>query len=151
MQDRLKSALMAGALVGFGGLAFASAQAAPAPASDYDRDVITVVTLARHTAYPSATCMVWANAEGLGVGPAQLNGYHGVTFNINLTPMPNEAAKVPTTFAMGMTAMKAQFPTTPAWMVSALEKHRPQIEAACAKDQPTPFKVYNLTKKDQAG
>lgn len=135
-----------------GALSFGGAQAAPAPAaSDYDRDAITVVTLVRHAAYPSATCMVWENAEGLGVGPAQLNGYHGVTFNINLTPMPNEAAKQPTTFAQGLAAMKAQFPTTPAWMVSTLQKHQAQIEAACAKDQPTPFKVYSLSKKDQAG
>jgi hypothetical protein len=148
MRHQLKLAVLACA----GAMAFGSAQAAPAPAaSDYDRDVITVVTLARHSAYPSATCMVWANAEGLGVGPAQLNGFHGLTFNINVTPMPNEASKVPTTFAQGIAAMKAQYPSAPAWMVSALEKHRTQIEAACAKDQPTPFKVYPLTKKDQAG
>ena len=141
---KLKMALMLA-------LAAGSAAAAPPPASDYDRDVITVVTLSRHSAFPSATCMVWANAEGLGVGPAQLNGFHGLTFNINLTPLPDEAAKVPTTFAQGIAAMKAQYPTAPAWMVSALERHRAQIEAACAKDQPTPFKVYTLTKKDQAG
>jgi hypothetical protein len=148
MQNRLKLAL----LVGAGLVAFGSANAAPAPAaSDYDRDAITVVTLARHSAYPSATCLVWENAEGLGVGPAQLNGFHGVTFNINLTPMPAEASKVPTTFEQGIAAMKAQYPTAPAWMVSTLEKHRAQIEAACAKDQPTPFKVYGVSKKDQAG
>ena len=147
MRNGLKPAL----IVAIAALAAASAQAAPPAASDYDRDVITVVTLSRHSAYPSATCMVWANAEGLGVGPAQLGGYHGVTFNINVTPMPEEASKVPTTFAQGIAAMKAQFPTTPAWMVAALEKHRTAIEAACAKDQPTPFKIAPLTKKDQAG
>ena len=147
MQNNLKLALIAI----IGALAAGTVQAAPPPASDYDRDVITVVTLSRHSAYPSATCMVWANAEGLGVGPAQLDGFHGVTFNINLTPLPDEAAKQPTTFAQGIAAMKAKFPTVPAWMVSVLEKHRPAIEAACAKDQPTPFKVYTLTKKDQAG
>ncbi len=147
MQHHLKIALIAT----LGALAAGTAQAAPPPASDYDRDVITVVTLSRHSAYPSATCMVWENAEGLGVGPAQLGGYHGVTFNINVTPMPTEASKVPTTFAQGIAAMKVQFATTPAWMVSTLEKHRTAIEAACAKDQPTPFKVYPLTKKDQAG
>ncbi|MGZ3375852.1 MAG: hypothetical protein ACXU8S_04580 [Phenylobacterium sp.] len=147
MQNRLKLVL----LIGAGLMASGSARAAPPPASDYDRDVITVVTLSRHSAFPSATCMVWANAEDLGVGPAQLNGFHGLSFNINLTPLPDEASKVPTTFAQGIAAMKAQYPTAPAWMVSALEKHRAQIEAACAKDQPTPFKVYALTKKDQAG
>ncbi|MGZ6019689.1 MAG: hypothetical protein ACXWKO_13560 [Phenylobacterium sp.] len=147
MQNRLKLAL----LIGAGLMASGSVRAAPPPASDYDRDVITVVTLSRHSAFPSATCMVWANAEDLGVGPAQLNGFHGLSFNINLTPLPDEASKVPTTFAQGIAAMKAQYPTAPAWMVSALEKHRAQIEAACAKDQPTPFKVYALTKKDQAG
>ena len=147
MPNQLKLALIAAVSA----LTAAAAQAAPPAASDYDRDVITVVTLSRHSAYPSATCMVWANAEGLGVGPAQLGGFHGLTFNINLTPLPDEAAKQPTTFAQGLAAMKAQYPTAPAWMVSALEKHRPAIEAACAKDQPTPFKVYTLTKKDQAG
>ena len=151
MQHRPKLGLNLTLTAAVSALTAAAAQAAPPAASDYDRDVITVVTLARHSAYPSATCMVWENAEGLGVGPAQLNGFHGVTFNINVTPMPAEASKVPTTFAQGIAAMKAQFPTTPAWMVSALEKHRAQIEAACAKDQPTPFKVYPLTKKDQAG
>jgi hypothetical protein len=148
MRHRLKWALIAA----MGALAAGSAKAAPPPAaSDYDRDAITVVTLARHSAYPSATCLVWANAEDLGVGPAQLDGFHGLTFNINVTPMPNEASKVPTTVAQGLAAMKAQYPKAPAWMVAALEKHRAAIEAACAKDQPTPFKVYTLTKKDQAG
>jgi len=148
MRHRVKLVLIIAAA---GGLVAGAAQAAPAPASDYDRDAITVVTLVRHAAYPSATCMVWENAEGLGVGPAQLNGFHGVSFNINLTPLPNEAAKQPTTFAQGLAAMKAQYPTTPAWMVSTLQRHQAQIEAACAKDQPTPFKVYTLSKKDQAG
>jgi hypothetical protein len=147
MGHRTKPALVAT----MGLLAVGVAQAAPPAASDYDRNVISVVTLARHSAYPSATCMVWENAEDLGVGPAQLNGFHGVTLNINLTPMANEAAKIPTSFANGLAGMKAQFPTTPAWMVRALEKNRPAIEAACDKDQPTPFIVYKLTKKDQAG
>jgi hypothetical protein len=147
MQHQLKWALVAA----MGALAAGSARAAPPAASDYDRDVITVVTLVRHTAYPSATCTVWANAEGLGVGPAQLDGFHGLTFNINLHPLPDEAAKSPTTFDQGLAAMKAQYPKAPAWMVSALQKHRAEIEAACGKDQPTPVKVYTLTKKDQAG
>jgi hypothetical protein len=65
--------------------------------------------------------------------------------------MPTEASKVPTTFDQGIAAMKAKYPGAPPWMVSTLQKHRPAIEAACAKDQPTPFKVYTVTKKDQAG
>ncbi len=140
----------AGALM-FGSAMFGGAVAAPPAASDYDRDVITVVTLSRHTAFPSATCLVWANAEGLGVGPAQLDGMHGLSFNINEHPMAEEAAKLPTTFDQGLAAMKAQYPKAPAWMVAALQKHRAEIEAACGKDQPTPFKVYALTKRDQAG
>jgi hypothetical protein len=147
MRNSLKWALIAG----IGAIAVGSAHAAPAPASDYDRDAITVVTLSRHTAYPSATCLVWANAEDLGVGPAQLDGFHGLTFNINPHPLPDEAAKLPTTFDQGLAAMKAQYPKAPAWMVAALQKHRAEIEAACGKDQPTPVKIYTLTKKDQAG
>lgn len=148
MRYRLKLVLTAAALALAAGSAKAAASAA---ASDYARDVISVVTLSRHSAFPSATCLVWANAEGLGVGPAQLGGMHGLSFNINPQPMPQEAAKQPTTFAQGLAALKAQFPTAPAWLVSAVEKRQAQIEAACLKDQPTPFTVYKLTKKDQVG
>ena len=94
-------------------VALAAGDAAAAVDSDYDRDVISVVTLVRHAAYPSATCLVWANAEGLGVGPAQLDGYHGLSFNINPQPLPNEAAKLPTTFAQGLADLKARFPKAP--------------------------------------
>ena len=129
------------------------APAAPkaAAASDYDRDLISVVTLGRHSDFPTANCYVWVNAEGLGVGPAQLDGFHGVSLNINLQPLPNESAKAPTTFAMGLAALKSKFPTTPAWLIKTVERRQAAIEAACAQDHPTPFKVYGITARDKQG
>ena len=142
-------------------LALAAGSAAPAfaakprakaaAASDYDRDLISVVTLGRHSDFPTANCYVWVNAEGQGVGPAQLDGFHGVNLNINLHPLANESAKQPTTFEMGLAALKAKYPTAPAWLVKTVEKNRPAIEAACSQDHPTPFKVYGITARDKQG
>jgi hypothetical protein len=129
------------------------ALAAPkaAPASDYERDLISVVTPGRHSDFPTANCYVWVNAEGLGVGPAQLNGFHGVSLNINLQPLPNESSKQPTSFATGMAELKAKYPTAPAWMIKTVENNQAAIEAACAQDHPTPFKVYGVTARDKQG
>jgi hypothetical protein len=137
-------------------LALAAAGPAPAApkaaaASDYERDLISVVTLGRRSDFPTANCYVWVNAEGLGVGPAQLGGFHGVSLNINLHPLPNESAKQPTTFATGMAELKAKYPTTPAWLLKTVEKQQAAIEAACAQDHPTPFKVYGVTARDKQG
>jgi hypothetical protein len=133
----------------------ASGPAVAAPkassSSEYERDLISVVTLGRHSDFPTANCYVWVNAEGLGVGPAQLDGFHGVSLNINLNPLPNESAKQPTSFAAGIAAMKAKYPTTPAWMIKTVEKNQAAIEAACAQDHPTPFKVYGITGRDKQG
>lgn len=117
--------------------------------SDYGRDLISVVTLGRHATFPTANCMVWATAEGLGVGPAQLDGYHGVNMNINLQPLPGEAATQPTPFSAGIAQIKSHYPTTPAWLLKTVEKNREPIEAACAQDHPTPFKVYAITARDK--
>lgn len=125
----------------------AAGLAAAAPESEYDRNLISVVTLGRHGPFPTANCLIWANAEDFGVGPAQLGGMHGLTMNINLQPLPSEGAK-PTSFAAGFAEMKARFPTAPAWILAAIEKNRPAIEAACAQDHPTPFKVYAISRRE---
>lgn len=114
----------------------------------YMRDVISVATLGRHSPFPTASCLVWANAEGHGVGPQQLHGFHGLNMQINLHPLPNELGQHPTTFADGMAAVKSQFPDAPAWILSALERNRPQIEAACDHDHPEPYVVHKFTRQE---
>ncbi|CAN5218286.1 hypothetical protein BH09PSE2_BH09PSE2_07080 [soil metagenome] len=123
--------------------------AAKAPAADYATDVITVVSNTRQAIPPTANCVVWANAEGLGVGPAELNGFHGVGFNINPKPLAAETNQRPTTFAEGLADMKTQFPTTPAWMTAAIVKNQAKIEAACESEQTTPYLIQKLTKADK--
>jgi hypothetical protein len=130
-------------------LAAAPASAQHDAASQYDRDVISVVTLGRHSDFPTASCLVWANAEGLGVGPAQLHGYHGVSMQINLHPMAAENNQHATTFADGLTELKSQFPDVPGWIVAALEKNRGKIEAGCAEDHAEPHVIHNMTHADQ--
>ncbi len=128
---------------------FAAGVAIAAPASEYERDLISVITMGRHSTFPTANCVVWANAEDVGVGPTELNGYHGVTMNINLQPLPNELAKQPTPFSAGLAELKARYPTTPAWLVKTIEKNQSAIETACAQDHETPFKVYTITSRDR--
>jgi hypothetical protein len=130
-------------------LAAAPAFAQHDAASQYGRDVISVVTLGRHSAFPTASCLVWANAEGLGVGPAQLHGYHGVSMQINLHPMAAESNQHPTTFADGLTELKSEFPDVPAWIVATLEKNRGKIEAGCAEDHAEPYVIHKMTRADQ--
>jgi hypothetical protein len=118
--------------------------------SEYGRNVITVATPGRHGPSPTANCIVWANAEDLGVGPAELGGYHGVMMNIDLQPLANEGAQ-PTSFAAGFTELKSAFPKTPPWLLNTIEKNRSGIEAACAQDHEAPFKVYTITQRDRGG
>lgn len=129
-------------------LAAAPAFAQHDSASQYERDVISVVTLGRQSPFPTASCLVWANAEGLGVGQAQLHGYHGVSMHINLHPMAAESSQHPTTFADGLAELKGQFPEVPAWIVATLEKNRSKIEAGCAEDHAEPFVVHKMTRAD---
>lgn len=129
-------------------LAAAPAFAQHETASQYERDVISVVTLGRHSAFPTASCLVWANAEDLGVGQAQLHGYHGVSMHINLHPMAGESNQHATTFADGLAELKGQFPDVPAWIVATLEKFRGRIEASCAEDHAEPFVVHKMTRAD---
>jgi hypothetical protein len=129
-------------------LLLAASYSRAAEDTEYDRQVISVVTLSRHASLPTANCLVWANAEDLGVGPAQLDGMHGVSMNINPQPLPSEAVK-PTPFAEGLADIKTRFPKAPAWLLATIEKNRTAIEAACAQDHPIPFKVYTITQRDK--
>lgn len=118
--------------------------------SSYGRNLISVATISRHSDFPSANCMVWANAEGLGVGPAQLGGYHGLTMNINPKPLAVESGKA-TTFEDGFAEMKARYPTAPAWLLKTVEKNRNAILLACEQDHGTPFTVHRISAADAHG
>lgn len=113
----------------------------------YTRDAITAIAPDRHASFPSATCTIWANAEGLGVGPQQLDGLHGVAFAINEHPLPSEGAG--TSFDAGLAWARKEQSKAPAWMFDAIAKHRAAIEAACAKDSETPIVISKLTARDK--
>lgn len=120
-----------------------------APESEYDREVVSVSTFGLHAPIPTANCLVWANAEDLGVGPAELGGMHGISMNMNMHPLPSEGVKTPTTFDVGFAEMKARFPNAPAWLFKTIEKNRPAIEKGCAQDHQVPLKVYTITARDK--
>jgi hypothetical protein len=143
MRSLLKTMCVAAALVVGAGITDAVAN------SDDGHDVITVVANGRHAMFPTATCTVWANAEGFGVGPATLGGYGGVVMMINLHPLQTEGPEHPTSFADGLRALKTQFPTAPAWLLNTIEKNRVGIETACAQDHVEPFKIHTITAKDK--
>ena len=145
---RLQSALVASALLAVvSGAPAAQAKPAAEPAAEYGRDLISVAN-GRQARPPTGNCIVWTNAEGLGVGPAQLGGMHGVSMNINVKPAPGDSVP-PTSFDAGVADLKARFPTAPAWIVDTLQKHRAAIEAACGEDHETPFKVHAITAADR--
>lgn len=124
-----------------------TAKPSAAKTSDYGHDLISVATPGRQAPIAqTADCTVWANAEGLGVGPAQLGGMHGLTMHINLAPMAGDTA---TSFEAGMASLKASSPGAPAWLIAAIEKNRAAIETACKGDHPDPVKIYGLTAKDR--
>ena len=131
------------------GLAATAATAAPAKSeADYGRNLISVATPGRTSTYaPTGDCIVWANAEGLGVEPAQLGGMHGLTLHLNVKPLPGETA---TSFATAFASAKAANPTAPAWFLATLEKNAAAVEAACAQDHPEPFKVHAFGSGDRA-
>ena len=146
---------LACALVATGAVAAPQkARARPAPsaaeADAYVHDAITVTANGREGVIPTDNCLVWANAEGLGVGPEQLNGFHGLNMNINPKPLPGESGK-PTTFADGFALLKGQNPNAPAWLLAALEKNGPAIETACASPHATPMTIVKLTARDKRG
>ena len=122
---------------------------AAAEAPSYGRDVISVTANGRHGTPASATCGVWANAEGLGVGPDQLNGLHGVGFNINPKPLTGEVDAKPSTTVDGLKFVRAQTPPPPAWLTAAIERNAAKIDAACSEEHTDPFVVAKLTAKDK--
>lgn len=131
--------------------ALIAAAAVAAPKSeavaDYGRDLISVATPGRDAPQAkSGDCVVWTNAEGLGVGPAELGGMHGLAMHINVAPM---AGDTPVAFAAGLAELKAANPKAPAWMFAAIEAHRSQIEARCAEDHPAPVQIAKLTTRDR--
>lgn len=132
-------------------VAATSATAAPKKGAqggaDYGRDLISVATPGRNAVIaPTATCTVWINAEGLGVGPTQLGGMHGIAMQINEHPLSGELA---TSFAAGLASAKAANPDAPAWFVDLLERNREAIQARCAEDQPRPLTVYTIKPADK--
>jgi hypothetical protein len=140
MQRSLQLGACSAAIVlGFGAAAWAQ--------GDYAHDAITAIAPNRHGSPPTGSCTVWANAEGLGVGAAQLDGMHGVTVSINPHPAPGESS--PLSFATGLEVAKKEQPKAPAWMFAAIQKSRAAIEAACGKDSATPILVRRLTTKDK--
>jgi hypothetical protein len=120
---------------------------AKAAADDYGRDLISVATPDRTSKFAATSdCTVWINAEGLGVGPTQLGGLHGMVLHINETPLAGEPA---TTFAVGFASLKAAYPNAPAWLMATVEKNRPAIQAGCAAAHPEPFRVYAIKPADR--
>jgi hypothetical protein len=116
---------------------------------DYGQDLISVVT-GQQESVPTGNCLVWANAEGLGVDPAQLGGYHGVSMNINLKPIGKDGPR-PTPFAAGLATLRARYPTAPAWLVRTIEANQAAIEAACAEEHDDPFTAHKITAGDRHG
>jgi hypothetical protein len=148
-----KSPIYVGVLAAaMGSLTPAAAVAAPtevvADHFEYGRDLISVTAANRHAAFPSASCTVWVNAEGLGVGATQLDGYHGLPMILNTHPLAGESM---TTFASALADLKAKFPKAPAWLFRSVEKNQAAIEAACLQDHPEPYKVRSITKQDRDG
>lgn len=115
---------------------------------DYGQDLISVAT-EQHEAVPTGNCIVWANAEGLGVGPAQLGGYHGISMNIDLKPLGKDGP--PTSFAAGLAGLRRRSPTAPDWLVKAIEKNQAAIEKACVEDHDAPMTIQKLTAADEHG
>ena len=140
-------------VIGLAAAAMAVTAASAAPAkktgeaiAPYGRDLISVATPGRHANAPTNDCLVWANAEGLGVGPAQLGGLHGIAMHVNEQPLPGEGV---TSFAAALAGLKTEYPNAPAWLVAAIEKNRAAIQARCAEDHPEPVKVYTLRAADR--
>jgi hypothetical protein len=133
---------------GFAEPAFTADRGKAKEPPDYGQDLISVVTEQQEST-PTGNCVVWANAEGLGVGRAQLGGYHGISMNIDLKPLGKDGA--PTPFAAGLVALRRQFSTAPDWLAKAIEKNQPAIEKACVEDHETPVTIYKLTAADEHG
>jgi hypothetical protein len=148
---RPRCPILALSLLAFAGAAPALAAQDPADKlpPGYGQNLISAAT-GQHRTVPTGNCIVWANAEGLGVGPAQLGGLHGLTMNIDLKPIGKDVPQ-PVTFAAGLADLKARFPTAPDWLVKTLEKNQAAIEAACVQDHDDPVVIHKITAADRHG
>ena len=147
---RIDIARVAAPLLLVAGAAFAADKpGAGRSDGDYGRNLISVVTTQRHDALQSANCVVWANAEGLGVGPTELGGLHGLAMTINPKPLATEAGVPATTVASALPGLKAQFPKAPPWLFATLEKHAAAADAACLEDHEEPFTIHKITAADR--
>ena len=106
-------------------------------------NAVTVATPGRDGTPPSTVCVVWADAEGLGVGPAQLNDLHGLSLTLNLAPTGG------TTLEQALTAAKATYPNIPDWLFGAVRRRAGDIAKACAATHAEPVLVTRLTPSDR--
>ena len=139
----------------WGALALSILTAAPGAASPLDRqkrseatpdfavNAVTVATPGRDDTPPSTVCVVWADAEGLGVGPAQLNDLHGLSLTLNLAPTGG------TTLEQALVAGKANYPGAPDWLFAAVRGRAGDIAKACAATHAEPMLITKLTASDR--
>lgn len=106
-------------------------------------NAVTVATPGRDDTPPSTLCVVWADAEGLGVGPAQLNDLHGLSLTLNLAPTGG------TTLEQALAAAKATYPSVPDWLLVAVRSRAGDIAKACAATHAEPVLVTKLTASDR--
>lgn len=120
------------------------AGAAAGDAPEYAVDAITVATPGRDATPPSTLCIVWADAESLGVGPAQLGGLHGLSLTLDLSGPSG------TTLDQALAAAKTAFPSAPEWLLSAVRAQGGPIARACGGAHADPVLITKLTSKSRA-
>ena len=145
--SRLWSALV------LSGLALSSAANGAASPSDRQRrsdappefavNAVTVATPGRDDTPPSTLCVVWADAEGLGVGPAQLNDLHGLSLTLNPAPTGG------TTLEQALAAAKATYQNAPDWLFAAVRSRASDIAKACDVAHAEPVLITKLTASDR--
>lgn len=106
-------------------------------------DAITVATPERDAYVPNRLCVVWADAEGLGVGPAQLGGLHGLSLTIDPST-PNG-----TTLEQALTAAKTAYPGAPDWFLGTVRGRAAVIAQACGGAHAEPVVIARLTARDR--
>lgn len=106
-------------------------------------NAVTVATPGRDDTPPSTLCVVWADAEGLGVGPAQLKDLHGLSLTLNLAPAGG------TTLEQALAAAKAAYPGVPDWLLEAVRGRAGLIAKACAATHIEPVLIAKLTDSDR--
>ena len=106
-------------------------------------NAVTVATPGRDDTPPSTLCVVWADAEGLGVGPAQLNDLHGLSLTLNLAPTGG------TTLEQALASAKATYPKVPDWLLAAVRGRAGGIAKACAATHAEPALIGKLTASER--